>query len=174
MQELPASKHLERHIEDAVLHADVAWSYYDRLFLRGAPGESPFQLRRARVDAAQRCFAVAAARLEQEAAAWLDRCASDRSVDDQSKLAVGRMQQWLHEHPVSARFPVGTEAGSVNATVDVLENALANLRQRRVQGSGVDPFRRGSEGQDVTNSGSPMPSRHVTAARYHASSAPSP
>ena len=169
MQDLPASKLLERRIERAVAHADVAWSYYDRLFLSGAAGESPFQFRRSRVDAAQRRFAAAAARLEREAASWLSISEFDPAIDDQSKLAVRRMQQWLDEHPVPARFPVGAEAGSVNATLDVLENALANLRQRRMQGASADPFRRVSErvGQDVTRHRLGVSRRHVGTAGQH-------
>ena len=174
VQALPASKLLERRIERAVACADVAWSYYDRLFLCGAEGESPFQFRSSRVDAAQRRFAVAAARLEREAAGWLSVSDSDLSIDDQSKLAIRRMQQWLSEHPVPARFPVGDEAGSMNVTIDMLENALANLRQRRMQGASADPFRQDSArvGQDVTSQRLDVSRRHVSTARQQDSHAP--
>lgn len=140
-EELASSKSLERDIEAVVRSADFAWSYYDRLFLCGAPGESPFQLRRARIDAAQRRFASASRRLERAAASWLAIAESESGVDEQAKLAVGRMHAWLTEQPTPTRFPVGSSADSVHATVDVLENALANLRQRRGGDLGADPFR---------------------------------
>lgn len=166
----PVSKLLERRIEDAVRSADFAWSYHQRLFLRGASGESPFQLRRARVDGAQRRFAQAAECLDLQAVAWLTLAESDPAIDEQSKLAVARMHGWLGEHPVSKRFPVGDDQVVV-ATVDVLENALANLRQRRMRGSGTDPFRQGVDaaaGQDVTLGRKPVPLRHVSASTFAA------
>lgn len=165
MQEHPASELLERRVEGAVRSADFAWSYHQRLFLQGAPRESPFQLRRARVDGAQRRFAQAAERLELQTVAWLTRAETDPTIDDQSKLAVARMHDWLVEHPVSKRFPVGNDQ-PVLATIDVFENVLANLRQRRTRGSGADPFRHGADTaarQDVTSGGKPVPPRHVNA-----------
>ncbi len=158
----PASKSLERCIEDAVRSADFACAYHQRLFLRGASGESPFQLRRARVDAAQRRFAQASLRLEEQAGQWLSSAESDPSIDAQAKLAVARMHDWLGEHPVSKRFPVGDDQ-PVTASVDVFENALANLRQRRGRGSGADPFRHAvgaAARQDVTPTSERVPPRH--------------
>gem|GEM_PF-2458411 len=168
--ECPAARALESSIDDAVRCADVAWSYYDRLFLAGSPGESPFQLRRGRVDTAQRRFAEATARLEAAAADWLAVCEHDSAVGAQSKIAVQRMQAWLAEHPVPDRFPVGEGAGSVRTAVDVLENALANLRQRRVDGARTDPFRHvagaGASRQDVTRTALRVPARHGSPASY--------
>lgn len=161
----PASNLLERRIEDAVRCADFACAYHQRLFLRGADGESPFQLRRARVDAAQRRFAQASERLEHEAAAWLSSAESDPAIDEQAKLAVARMHGWLGEHPVSGRFPIGNDQ-PIAATVDVFENVLANLRQRRGRGLGADPFRHAVDGaarQDVTSMSEPVPPRHDAA-----------
>lgn len=161
----PASQLLERRIEEAVRSADFACSYHQRLFLRGASGESPFQLRRARVDSAQRRFAQASALLEAEAVAWLSSAKSDPAIDEQSCLAVARMHRWLDEHPVSKRFPVGDEQ-SVLATVDVFENVLANLRQRRMRSAGEDPFRHAVDAtarQDVTPGSELVPPRHVGA-----------
>jgi hypothetical protein len=161
--ELAASRTLERDIESVVRTADFAWSYYDRLFLCGAPGESPFQLRRARVDAAQRRFSAAARRLERAASSWLALAESEPSVDAQSRLAVTRMQSWLRDQPVPTRFPVGESADSLHATVDVLENALANLRQRRGRDLGADPFRHGEARQDVIDRAPPVPPRQADA-----------
>ncbi|MBV1860850.1 MAG: hypothetical protein KUG77_20715 [Nannocystaceae bacterium] len=161
----PASQLLERHIEDAVRCADFAWSYHRRLFQRGA-GESPFQLRRTRVDAAQRRFARASERLERQATAWLASAESETGPDEQSRLAVVRMHTLLCEHPASKRYPVGDDH-MVAATVDVLENALANLRQRRTRGV-ADPFRGvadGVAGQDVTPRSTDVPQRHVGGSR---------
>ena len=160
---VPSVKALERRIEEAVGSADFACAYHHRLFERGASRESPFQLRRARVDAAQRRFAQASTRLEAEAEAWLGVAELDASVDEQSRLAVGRMCRWLAEHPVSKRFPVGDDQ-AVIATVDVLENALANLRQRRMQGWAEDPFRGvvdAAARQDVTPASAPVTPRHA-------------
>ena len=164
----PTSKSLERSIEDAVRSADFACCYHHRLFVRGASGESPFQLRRARVDAAQRRFARASEHLRQGAAAWLSSAESDPEIDEQARLAVARMHGWLEEHPVSERFPVGDDQ-ALTATVDVFENALANLRQRRGRGLGADPFRHVVDGvarQDVTPNSELVPPRHVTAASF--------
>lgn len=151
--ELVASRALERDIEAVVRSADFAWSYYDRLFLCGPPGESPFQLRRARVDAAQRRFAAASRRLERAAASWLALAESEPDLDAQAKLAVGRMHAWLAEQPIPSRFPAGDEVSSLHATVDVLENALANLRQRRARDPAADPFRTDAPRQDVIAGG---------------------
>ncbi len=168
MLDQPASRLLERRIEEAVRSADFACSYHDRLFLRGAPGESPFQLRRARVDAAQRRFAIASERLESQAAAWLSAADSDAAIDEQAKLAVARMHSWLGEHPTSKRFPVG-DAQALAASVDVFENVLANLRQRRIRGSRTDPFRNAMDAaarQDVTAASELVPPRHATASSF--------
>ncbi len=158
MHDCKASGVLERDIEATVLAADIAWSFHERLFVQGSPGESPFQLRRGRVDRAQRRFAEAAQRLQARAQSWLSEHAD--GVDDQSRLAVGRMIDRLQSHPVSPRFPVREGAGTLEATVDVLENVLANLRQRRAQGVAADPFRRVSARQDVIDRADPLPSRH--------------
>lgn len=170
MLEHSASQLLERRIEDAVRSADFACSYHQRLFVQGAPRESPFQLRRARVDAAQRRFAQASERVELQTAAWLSSAEFDPTIDEQSKLAVARMHDWLAEHPVSKRFPVG-EDQAVLATIDVFENVLANLRQRRVRGSGADPFRHGADvhsvaRQDVISGSKAVTARHVGASPF--------
>lgn len=163
---------LERRIEDAVRCADVALAYYERLFPQGAPRESPFQLRRARVDAAQRRFAAAATGLQGAVSDWLEDL-EVRQPDDQSCLAVGRVQAWLLDHPVPTRFPVGPDAGTAEATVDVLENALANLRRRRVAAPGAGPFRGlghcAALGQDVTTPSVTVPLRHADGSRAAAS-----
>lgn len=162
-----ASGVLEREIEATVLAADIAWSFHERLFVNGSAGESPFQFRRSRVDRAQHRFAEASLRLQARAQAWLSE--HEDGVDEQARLAVGRMIARLQSHPVSPRFPVREGAGTGEATVDVLENVLANLRQRRARGVTADPFRRVSARQDVIHAPRPLPSRHpaghVAAAR---------
>lgn len=164
----PASAALERGIEHAIRAADFACAYHERLFVAGAARESPFQLRRARVDAAHRRFAQAAERVEDLGSAWLSSAQPDPTTDEQSKLAVTRMLQWLLEHPVAEAFPVGDEQ-PVAATVGVFENVLANLRQRRMPVSGEDPFRHrldSSPRQDVTAGPGLVPPRHVSASSF--------
>jgi hypothetical protein len=156
-QAAPADR-LQRRLVETVAAADEVWSYNERLLVRGAPRESPFQLRRARVDGAQRRFAVAAAKLEREAAAWADGCDTD-TVGAQCKLAVARMQRWFLEHPVPERFPLHGGIEALDTTVDLLENALANLQRRSGASREESPFRRAPR-QDVTRLDPPVSSRH--------------
>lgn len=137
------SRRLIARLEAAVSAADQTWAYYERLFLRGASGESPFQLRRARVDRAQRRFADATARVEREAAAWLE---SRGSNGGQAEVAVRRVQQWLSAHPIEPRF--SADDLSLDAAIDTLENALANLHHDHETSAHDHPFR-GSSRQDV-------------------------
>lgn len=166
----PASAALEAGIEGAIRAADFACAYHQRLFSSDAARESPFQLRRARVDAAQRRFFEAAARLGDLTAQWLSSTDADPAVDEQARLAVARMREWLDEHPVTKSFPVGVDQ-PMAATVGVFENVLANLRQRRMRISGADPFRHGVEAavrQDVTVAPGRVPPRHVRASSWFA------
>ncbi|MEM6293566.1 MAG: hypothetical protein AAGA54_19995 [Myxococcota bacterium] len=163
---LPASSTLERDIERTVRAADVAWSYYDRLFTRGPTGESPFQVRRARLDAAQRRFRAAAAVMHRSAAAWLANVEHDESVDVQSKVAVRRVSEWFDARLVPTRWPDRDGIDLVEGTVDVLENALANLRRRRAGSVEPHPYRRSFQRQDVTGGHGSLPTRQPSPVSY--------
>lgn len=140
-----SSRKLERCLLVAVEAADVVWAYNERLFVRGPSGESPFQLRRGRVDRAQQRYVQACDAVTNSARAWLaDRDeankANDAEADPRIVWAVQRMAEELEASAIPQHWHA-YDPGHLESTIDLAENALFNLRRGEHDGAQPHPFR---------------------------------
>lgn len=129
--DVPNAKRLTKALERAVLAGDEVCAYEHRLFGRG-DGESPFRLRRRRVDAAQGRFGAALDQVQLAARNWIEAEASVCTA--QQHFAIARLADQLEGD--DAR----TQAG-LDPTIGLLEAALSNLYRSAASPSTFGPFR---------------------------------
>lgn len=122
---------LTKALERAVLAADEVSAYETRLF-GGREGESPFRLRRRRVEAALGRFNVAIGKVSSAAAQWIDEASSASTA--QQRFAIEQLVERLAED----RVP---EFSDIDPTIGALEAALTNLYRAAECSATVDPFR---------------------------------
>lgn len=127
-----ATRTLERCLLVAVQAADTVWAYNERLFVRGPAGESPFRLRRARVDRAQQRFVQACGALSTTAERWLASDPERGHEDPRAALAVQRVHESLCAQEIPRHWHAYDQA-QLDAVVDLAENALSNLRRDEAQ-----------------------------------------
>jgi hypothetical protein len=136
---VPEARPLARAIEKAVLAGDMAFAYRDRLDPGMARGESPFQFRRGRIEASVRRYEVAVDRLTHMAGGWLTGDDDASPISGQCRAAVARMLEDLERGGRAAPSLANMEV--IDATLDVLENAFANLVFMGAAGPRSHPFR---------------------------------
>ncbi len=124
----PGAEPLTKALERAVLAGDEVCAYERRLFGRG-DGESPFRLRRRRVDAAQGRFDVALQRVRLAAQQWIE--VENPASDTQQRFAIARLAERLD----------GDGGRELDPTIGVLEAALSNLYRSAASPSTFGPFR---------------------------------
>jgi hypothetical protein len=133
----PSTRHLTTSLERAVVAADVAWSYrelYDRT--RGAH-ESPFELRRGRMEASTLRY-TRSLELVLEGARRLVDAHTGPGADTHRRDVLERLIDAL-ERRASARRPATLRA--IELDVDALETTLVHLHDDRARPAVEDPFR---------------------------------
>lgn len=115
-----------------MVDADVAWSYRRRFETRR--GESPFEIRRARADAALARYGRSLDRVARVATRWLEE-REDHLGALQRRHAVERLLRFLRERPP------GFSGAWVELGVDLLEHALANVLAHPDRPIRSHPFR---------------------------------
>ena len=137
LREAPhGSRKLAAAIDHAVFAGDLAASYEARWIEESKRGESPFQLKRSRMEASTIAFSQALDDVEARALRWLDAQAIDCR---QRRHAVARLVHYLAARPREGAL---SELISVDTTIDLLENALTNLcTPRELTARDPHPFR---------------------------------
>jgi hypothetical protein len=115
------SSRLAVAIEHAVFAGDLAASYEARWREESKRGESPFQLKRGRMEASTLAFTRALDQVEAHATTWLVAPAIECR---QRQHAVVRLVDHLAARPRDGAL---SDLTRLDATIDLLENALANL-----------------------------------------------
>lgn len=132
------SLELAASIERAVFAGDLAAAYEARWCEESKRGESPFQLKRGRMEAATQRFTRALDVVAEQAIAWLEHVREPEPWHRQRWRSVETLAEHLVER---SREGVLSDLVCVDATIDVLENALVNLCAHRSVRFDPHPFR---------------------------------
>jgi hypothetical protein len=129
------SRRLAASIERAVHAGDLAASYDVRWREEAERGESPFQLKRGRMKAATQRYTTLLDTVAEHAASWLD---GKHDGDPWHRQRLHSIQAVAHHLAARTREGVLSDLAALDATIDVLENALVNLCAFR-SASSIDP-----------------------------------
>jgi hypothetical protein len=132
------SRRLAGAIERAVYAGDLAASYESRWREEAKRGESPFQLKRVRMEAATIRFSATLDTVVDHATAWLDDVHEPEPWLRQRARSIENLVDHLAARP---RDGVLSDLACLDATIDALENALANLCAQRSGVFDAHPFR---------------------------------
>jgi hypothetical protein len=132
------TRHLASSLERAVIEADVAWSYRDLYERTRSEHESPFQLRRGRMETSALRYAATLERAVRAARRFIDERPSP-GADRHRRDVVERLIDFLEPRTASAGGRDSLQALEVD--VDVIETALAHLHDVRIRPPLEDPFR---------------------------------
>lgn len=130
------TRRLATSLERAVIAADVAWSYRDLYDRTRGEHESPFELRRGRMEASALRYASALERVVQTAHRFIDE---PTGADVHRRDVIERLVDFLEPRITSARPP--DTLRTLELDVDVLEAALAHIHDQRFRPAPEDPFR---------------------------------
>jgi hypothetical protein len=132
------SRRLAAAIERAVVAGDLAASYEARWREEAKRGESPFQLKRSRMEAATLRYTQLLDTVAGHATGWLDKTREPEPWHRQRWRSIEK----LAEHLVTrSREGVLSDLAGLDATIDLLENALVNLCAHRSVAIDPHPFR---------------------------------
>ena len=132
------SRRLAASIERAVFAGDLAAAYEARWCEEAKRGESPFQLKRGRMESATQRYTAALDLVSTQAVAWLDDARDPGPWHRQLSRAIESLAEHLQARP---REGVLSDLVCLDATIDVLENALVNLCAHRSMRIDPHPFR---------------------------------
>jgi hypothetical protein len=132
------SRRLAASIERAVSAADLAASFEARWREEAKRGESPFQLKRGRMEAATLRYTAALDTVAGHAAAWLEHVHEPEPWHRQRWRSIESLAEQL---AARSRDGVLSDLACLDATIDALENALINLCAYRSVTIDTHPFR---------------------------------
>ena len=132
------SRRLAASIERAVHAGDLAASYEVRWREEAKRGESPFQLKRGRMEVATRRYTSMLDTVAEHTTAWLDGM---HDGDPWHRQRLHSIEAVACHLAARTREGVLSDLAAVDATIDVLENALVNLCAYRSVSIDPHPFR---------------------------------
>jgi hypothetical protein len=134
----PTMRHLAASVGRAIVAADVAWSYRDLYDRTRGTHESPFELRRGRMEASAHRYAASLERVVDTARRLVDpRMGS--GFDAHRRDVIERLVDVLEPRAAAARRTDTLRA--LELDVDILEATLVHLHDDRTRHVVEDPFR---------------------------------
>ena len=133
------TRHLATSLEQAVIEADVAWSYRDLFDRTRSEHESPFELRRGRMEASASRYTATLGRVLQTARLFVDERPS--SSDGHRRDIVTRLIDFFEPRERPRPAPRGYTRQDLDVDIEVLESTLVHLHDQRSRAPLEDPFR---------------------------------